>query len=158
MVRLTTVATNCLVELKQGTEASSPQPPGLIAAGRCKQNYLSCTTGQGLTGYHSVDERPYSFCGVIKPRNRTAYEHLPKFPGGRGKTVPHQQGTGWRRQDFEINEGESFRRSGRWVPYAGLWQEIEQPTYPFYNEEREFIGEIDNFNIRRLRQTLTLEF
>lgn len=109
VVRLDNSAMNCLVVLKQGTEASSPQPPALQRDG-VRYELSLAQLKVGLTGAITVlDERPYkALCGGMGPRNPTEMNTwFQNFQEVVEKWFRTQQGTGWR-QIFEIDEGEIF--------------------------------------------------
>lgn len=103
--------------LKQGTPASSPQPPSLVRNDSTWEISLAkvkITTGGVIT---VTDERFDSYaCGAIRPKNLTEYKDMiAAFQEQWDVWFAAQQGTGWRNIYIQADEPDGAVSGSIWL-------------------------------------------
>lgn len=117
VLRLTITAKTITAVLKQGTEASSPQPPTLQRDGNVYEISLAqvrVTTAGAIT---VTDERPLEdVCGAIRPKNLTEYQDMiATFQTQWQAWFTSQQSKGWRNIYIQDTQPTSPEVGSIWI-------------------------------------------
>lgn len=117
VLRLTITAKTITAALKQGTEASSPQPPALQRDSNVYEISLAqvrVTTAGAIT---VTDERPLEdVCGAIRPKNLTEYDDMiATFQAQWQAWFNSQQAAGWRNIYIQDTQPTSPEVGSIWI-------------------------------------------
>lgn len=117
VLRLTITTKSITAVLKQGTEASSPQPPALQRDSNVYELSLAQVRVTSAGAITVTDERPVeSVCGAIRPKNLTEYnDMIQTFQAQWQAWFAGQQAAGWRNIYIQNTQPTSPEVGSIWI-------------------------------------------